>query len=80
MVKDANYLLTPPQRRAIVSAHQRNNETAAMTDQQREAKQEAISDLADKYLDEAMRQGDAFSEGLCNWAINKAEQELGSVQ
>lgn len=51
-----------------------------MTDQQREAKQEAISDLADKYLDEAMRQGDAFSEGLCNWAINKAEQELGSVQ
>ena len=51
-----------------------------MTSQEREEKQIAISDLADKYMAEAMRQGDAFSEGLCNWAINKAEQELGSVQ
>jgi hypothetical protein len=50
-----------------------------MTDQQRETKQIAISDLADKYMDEAMRQGDAFSEALCNWAINKAERELGNV-
>ena len=44
-----------------------------------EAKQIAISDLADKYLDQAMSRGEAFSEGLCNWAINKAEQELGSA-
>jgi hypothetical protein len=50
-----------------------------MSEQQREAKQQAICDLADKYLDDALANGDGFSEGLCNWAVNKAEQELGSV-
>lgn len=51
-----------------------------MTDEQRADKLEQISDLADKYLDEAIRNGDAFSEGLCNWATNKAEQEIGSFK
>ena len=42
-------------------------------------KQEKISDLAEKYLDEAISQGESFSEGLCNWAVSKAEQEIGSL-
>jgi hypothetical protein len=50
-----------------------------MTDQQREAKQTQISDLADKLLDAEIAKGASFSEGLCNWAINKAEQTLGSA-
>tara|TARA_R110000796_G_scaffold168875_1_gene285784 strand:+ start:633 stop:779 length:147 start_codon:yes stop_codon:yes gene_type:complete len=41
-----------------------------------EQKQRDITELADKYLDKALAQGDAFTEGLCNWAINKAEQEI----
>jgi hypothetical protein len=52
-----------------------------MTDLQREEKRqdkmEAISNLADKFLDEAAAKGEPFSEGLCNWAINKAEQTIG---
>jgi len=51
-----------------------------MTHEQIEQKQIDISDLADKYLDKALANGESFTEGLCNWAINKAEQELGSVQ
>jgi hypothetical protein len=43
-------------------------------------KQEKIADLADKYLDEAIAKGESFSEGLCNWASHKAEQELGSLR
>ena len=39
------------------------------------ARQEAISDLADKFLDEALKT-EPFSEGLCNWAISKAEREV----
>ena len=39
---------------------------------------EAISDLADRYLDEAIAEGDTFSEALCNWALNKAQQEYTS--
>jgi hypothetical protein len=49
------------------------------TDAQIESKQRAISNLADKHLDAAMAKGHSFSEALCNWAINKAEQELGGV-
>tara|TARA_R110000824_G_scaffold352539_1_gene539598 strand:- start:321 stop:482 length:162 start_codon:yes stop_codon:yes gene_type:complete len=51
-----------------------------MTHEQIEQKQIEISDLADKYLDKALANGESFTEGLCNWAINKAEQKLGSVQ
>jgi hypothetical protein len=51
-----------------------------MTYQEIEAKQEAISDLADQLLDKEIAKGASFSEGLCNWAINTAEQTLGSVQ
>tara|TARA_R110000772_G_scaffold2249_1_gene7791 strand:+ start:197 stop:358 length:162 start_codon:yes stop_codon:yes gene_type:complete len=50
-----------------------------MTHEQIEEKQVAISDLADKYLDKALANGEPFTEGLCNWAVNKAEQELGSI-
>lgn len=48
-------------------------------EQNREEKQIAISDLAEKFLDEALASGEAFSEGLCNWSINKAERVLGST-
>jgi len=48
-----------------------------MTPAERQEHQEKISDLADKYLDQAIAKGEAFSEGLCNWAVNKAEQEIG---
>jgi len=47
-----------------------------MTDYELEQRQIKISDLADKYLDQALANGEAFTEGLCNWAINKAEQEV----
>jgi len=50
-----------------------------MTDEQIEQKQIAISDLADKYLDKALANGESFTEGLCNWAITKAEQEIGAA-
>jgi hypothetical protein len=43
----------------------------------REAYQITVSDLADEYLDEAIASGEVFSEALCNWAISKAEQEIG---
>ena len=59
-----------------------DNETAAMsimTHEQIEQKQIAISDLADKYLDKALANGESFTEGLCNWAITKAEQEIGAA-
>ena len=36
-------------------------------------KMKAKSDLADDYIDEALRNGEEFSEALCNWAISKAE-------
>ena len=49
------------------------------TPEEREAHQIAISELADKYLDEELRQGEPFTEALCNYAVNKAEQELGSL-
>ena len=50
-----------------------------MTESQREEKQQRICDLADDLLDGAIARGEAFSEGLCNWAVTKAEQTLGSV-
>ncbi len=37
---------------------------------------EDIQELADKYLDEALANGEPFSEALCNWAIDKAKEEL----
>lgn len=33
--------------------------------------------LADIFLNEAMTNGEAFSGGLSNWAIEKAEEQLG---
>ena len=39
--------------------------------------QEKIADLADKYLDAAIARGEPFTEGLNNWAVNKALQEIG---
>ena len=50
-----------------------------MTQEQTEQHQMLLSDLADKYLDKALANGESFTEGLCNWAVNKAEQELGSI-
>lgn len=47
-----------------------------MTDSQREQKHISISDLAEKYLEEALAQGHPFTEGLCSWAISKAEQNI----
>jgi len=46
-----------------------------MTYEQEAIKQVSISDLAEKYLDEAISNGDSFSESLCNWAMNKAKDE-----
>jgi hypothetical protein len=50
-----------------------------MTFEEIEQRQTDISDLADKYLDKALANGEPFTEGLCNWAVNKAEQNIGSV-
>ena len=36
----------------------------------------SISDLADDYMDEALSNGESFSEALCNWAITRAEQVI----
>lgn len=41
--------------------------------------QEALFDLTDKYLDEAMRRGEAYNEGLVNWAIDRAPEEIGGA-
>ncbi len=56
-----------------------NTMTESERTTERTIKHEQISNLAESYLDEAMASGDAFSEALCNWAIDKAEQELGSA-
>tara|TARA_R110001599_G_scaffold174976_1_gene366965 strand:- start:7944 stop:8087 length:144 start_codon:yes stop_codon:yes gene_type:complete len=45
---------------------------------QREEQHEKISDLADKFFDAAIAQGEPFTEGLSNWAMNKAMRELGN--
>mgnify|MGYP003638603702 CR=1 FL=1 len=47
-----------------------------MTDYEIQEKQERISDLAEKFLDQAISEGEAFSEGLSDWAFNKAEREV----
>ena len=49
------------------------------TPAEREEKQRQISDLAEKILNKAIAEGAAFTEGLCNAAINEAERILGSV-
>ena len=36
-----------------------------------------ISDLAEIFLDEALNAGEAFTEGLTNWSIEKARREIG---
>ena len=45
-----------------------------MTDQQNAQWQEQVSDKADEILAAALAKGDSFSEGLCNWAIDRAEE------
>ena len=47
-----------------------------MDSAQIEDRQRKVSDLADKILGEAIRKGERFSEGLCSWAISKAEQDV----
>jgi len=48
-----------------------------MTDSRKtEAYQIEVSDLADKLLDKEIKNGAAFSEALCNWAISQAEQQV----
>ena len=47
-----------------------------MNEQQREEWQERVSDLADEILDEAIANGEAFTEGLCNWAMNRALEQV----
>ena len=42
-----------------------------------EQKKTAVSDLADKYVFEALLNGESFTIALCNWALTKAEQEIG---
>ena len=46
-----------------------------MQEDQRLDYQQRVSDLAEQILDQALANGEAFSEGLCNWAISQAEQK-----
>ena len=48
-----------------------------MTDEQYLLEQQRIADLADKLLDERIAEGLPFSQGLCDWALNEAERQLG---
>lgn len=47
-----------------------------MNEQAREQYQIDVSDLAVRILDEALAKGEAFTEGLCNWAIAEAERQI----
>lgn len=49
-------------------------------EQKRLEKHEAISDLADKFFDAAIKRGEPFTEGLSDWAINKAMREIGNLK
>jgi hypothetical protein len=49
-------------------------------ERQRLAKHEAINDLADKYFDAAIKRGEPFTEGLSNWAMDKAVMEIGNLK
>jgi len=49
-------------------------------EQKRLEKHEAINDLADKFFDEAINRGEPFTEGLSDWAINKAMREIGNLK
>ena len=51
-----------------------------MEESKRLEKQEQISDLADQHIDQALANGEPFSESLCDWAVNKALQELGGLK
>jgi hypothetical protein len=42
----------------------------------RTQKHEDIFDLADKFLNEALDNGEPFTEGLTNWSIEKAKREV----
>jgi hypothetical protein len=47
---------------------------------QRLEKWEALNDLADKYFDAAIKRGEPFTEGLSNWAMDKAVMEIGNLK
>lgn len=47
-----------------------------MDDRKTEYRQTAICDLADLYIDAEIARGAVFTEGLSNWAVNKAEREI----
>jgi hypothetical protein len=49
-------------------------------ERQRFEKWEAINELADKYFDAAIKRGEAFTEGLSNWAMDKAVMEIGNLK
>mgnify|MGYP003662522307 CR=1 FL=1 len=38
--------------------------------------QKKIADLAEQYIDQAIKNGELFSENLTNWAWDKAAQEI----
>ena len=47
-----------------------------MSPAKRQDYHERVSNRADEILDEALRKGEAFTEGLTNWAINQAMREV----
>ena len=51
-----------------------------MEEWEREEKLERLSELADTYVDAEMAKGQPFSEGLCNWAMDKALREIGGLR
>ena len=53
-----------------------------MSDKERRRfeKWEAINDLADKHFDAAIKRGEPFTEGLSDWAMNKAVMEIGDLK
>jgi hypothetical protein len=47
-----------------------------MTDEKWIEYQEQVAEMAEKILDKEIAKGEAFSEGLCNWATHQAEQRI----
>ena len=46
---------------------------------EREDQQEKIDNTANKILDAELAKGRAFTESLCNWAVSKALEQVGSL-
>ena len=60
----------PSREKKMIDSYNHEHEVAI------ENYQVSLCDLADKHLDAALARGEAFSEGLCNWAVSMAEQEV----